>query len=404
VDGNNLGPSYIQAIGEHTGGALWTGDQGVVDCNGHWKKFNGCAMHATQPFEGTRISLIPFTNNAFEELDDKLCTSLRSLGFEAVGTARIRDRGDVAEETFDEHWVARRKSAIASLEVDAAAAKEARQQTQEKNPKNTKAKVGSACTDGCPKLIVDVAGWACGRGSAWVAFDTGKKQAIQAIDFPKNTTGFHCVELALNDRGPPSKLVLQSSPSVRFHLYQKLEDATKKFCKWVDKLPEGRVVVIAIADTAIAKTRPLGPEIYDSLRKLGAAEECDVIGYRNPFAFIGVKGGAKGSAMYCLDKHAQSKTMLRAEATVSLRRDATGVNPATKPKGKAKGKKQEEKAGKNMGRTCVELVKCRSSRTLATEKIETIDKGSTAPCTGGSDSGGGSGGAGVRKAKRARTA
>jgi hypothetical protein len=32
VDGNNLGPSYIQSIGPHTGGALWTADQGVINC------------------------------------------------------------------------------------------------------------------------------------------------------------------------------------------------------------------------------------------------------------------------------------------------------------------------------------------------------------------------------------
>jgi hypothetical protein len=206
VDGNNLGPSYIQALGDHTGGALWTGDQGVVDCNGCWKKFNGCAMHATQPFKGTRISLIPFTNNAYEELDDTLCDSLRTLGFQAVGTARIRDRGDVAEETFDEHWAARRKEAISSLEGDAVRAKEVRKSAQEKQkqakvpgktPIKKQAKAGTtslgAGANGGPKLVVDVAGWACGRGSAWVAFDTGKKQAVEVIDFAKNTTGFHCV-------------------------------------------------------------------------------------------------------------------------------------------------------------------------------------------------------------------
>ena len=45
VDGNNLGPSYIQALGEHTGGELWTGDQGVLNCSGTWRKFNGTVVH-----------------------------------------------------------------------------------------------------------------------------------------------------------------------------------------------------------------------------------------------------------------------------------------------------------------------------------------------------------------------
>jgi len=36
VDGNNIGPSYIQSIGPHTGGALWTADQGVIECRNTW--------------------------------------------------------------------------------------------------------------------------------------------------------------------------------------------------------------------------------------------------------------------------------------------------------------------------------------------------------------------------------
>jgi hypothetical protein len=122
------------------------------------------------------------------------------------------------------------------------------------------------------------------------------------------------------------------------------------------------------------------------------------LGYRNPFVFIGVKGGALGSAMFCLDKHAQSKTMLRAEATVTVRK-LQQKEVAAKQKGKhakGKGKTAEKKGGLCVA--CVELVDCRSSRTLVTEKIETIDKGSTAPCTEGGPSGRG------RGAKKARLA
>jgi hypothetical protein len=39
------------------------------------------------------------------------------------------------------------------------------------------------------------------------------------------------------------------------------------------------------------------------------------LGYRQPFAFIGVKGGAPGSANQCMDK---TKILLRMEATASL--------------------------------------------------------------------------------------
>ena len=239
------------------------------------------------------------------------------------------------------------------------------------------------------RVVVDVAGWACGRGSAWVAYETGIRPkpkpargggagagvaAQQAqhtahwVEFPKNTTGFHALELSLvnggggggdggggggggrgkRKAGPPEgsiRLVAQH----RFHLYSDVEGASKKFVAFVAQLPPGRCVAIAIADSAIAKTRPLGPEvgrasvndwrvrvcacvpapdtrhpkgpglplthrhastltlsrarvltahpspraqIYAALRELGASADpavSDVIGYRNPFAFIGVK-------------------------------------------------------------------------------------------------------------------
>jgi hypothetical protein len=87
VDGTNLGSSYIQALGDHTGGALWTEEQGVVDVRHQWKHFMGNKPHETQPFEGdTRISLIAFTHSAFEELKEELCAPLRDLGFMAVGS------------------------------------------------------------------------------------------------------------------------------------------------------------------------------------------------------------------------------------------------------------------------------------------------------------------------------
>lgn len=55
VDGNNLGPSYIMSLGEHTGGKLWTADQGEIDCHKQWRKFDGKKEHETRPFFGTRI-------------------------------------------------------------------------------------------------------------------------------------------------------------------------------------------------------------------------------------------------------------------------------------------------------------------------------------------------------------
>ena len=52
----------------------------------------------------------------------------------------------------------------------------------------------------------------------------------------------------------------------------------------------------------MAKRRPLPKGVYETLRLLGAPEHIEPIGYRMPFAFIGVRGASVGSAMLALDK------------------------------------------------------------------------------------------------------
>ena len=102
----------------------------------------------------------------------------------------------------------------------------------------------------------------------------------------------------------------------RFDLYNRTEAATKEFSAWVEALAPGTVVCVSISDTAIAKTRPVEPPTYAALRLLGASRDMDVIGYRNPFVFIGAKGLPEGAACVLLDKRAQSKTVLRLDARV----------------------------------------------------------------------------------------
>ena len=69
--------------------------QGVVVANNQWAQFNGTKLHETQPFEGTRVSLIAFTHNACEELSEVLVRDLQAMGFTAGGSDRLRDDGDV---------------------------------------------------------------------------------------------------------------------------------------------------------------------------------------------------------------------------------------------------------------------------------------------------------------------
>jgi hypothetical protein len=202
-DGNNLGPSYIQALGDHTGGGLWTEDQGVVDARHQWKRFMGTKEHATQPFEGTtRISLIAFTHSAFEELQEELCGSLRDLGFMAVGSSRIRDEGNVDEDSFDDYWARRKaeaKTELADKNLQLAIAAPSAPSSVKCAASNASAAAkkptaATASTAHKPSmLVVDCAGWACGRGSAWVGYNQttffGNKTQITQIEMKKNSTG-----------------------------------------------------------------------------------------------------------------------------------------------------------------------------------------------------------------------
>jgi len=61
VDKNNVGPSYAIALGDFDGGKLAIqGKQ--YDIKNRWKMFDGRLGHWTNPFEGTRYSLIYFTH------------------------------------------------------------------------------------------------------------------------------------------------------------------------------------------------------------------------------------------------------------------------------------------------------------------------------------------------------
>jgi len=293
--------------------------QGEIGCHHHWKKFTGTKEHETRPFKGTRISFILFTHNACEELTPETVTKLQELGLTAAGSSRQRDPGALAEEDFDQAFGRHRK---------------------ECPPPN-----------GAGMVAVECAGWACGRGIAWLSFDTGAKAAaaadghpagaapasnekqaaialmgikgaksdktvlndtVQVHTFPKNRVGFHVSELMLDPTG-----FLKLVANRRFDFYGR-DQAMDDFALWVGSLKRGTVVLIAISDTAIAKTRPMREPVYKALQQLGAAKDIEVIGYRNPFVFIGAKGLSCGEAHMLLDKRSQSKTVLRLDARVGV--------------------------------------------------------------------------------------
>lgn len=61
VDKNNVGPSYIIALGDFTGGELVV-EGTEFNIKNRWKKFDGRRAHWIKPFKGTRYSLVFFTH------------------------------------------------------------------------------------------------------------------------------------------------------------------------------------------------------------------------------------------------------------------------------------------------------------------------------------------------------
>lgn len=109
VDRNNLGPSYIVALGEHAGGDLWVHEEGgqatftmpeddedvsavyragksfpgrELCVRGRWARFDGTRLHFTLPFSGERYSLIFFACDRCAAADASTQEGLLQAGFE----------------------------------------------------------------------------------------------------------------------------------------------------------------------------------------------------------------------------------------------------------------------------------------------------------------------------------
>ena len=298
IDSNNLGPSYIVALGSFEGGQLWTGDRGILDCREKWCLFDGNTEHATEPYSGKdRFSFILFTPDRYNKLTKSICDEAKRLGVTACSTAGVDDKyfsqyRDLAAVDEDDHVA-----------------------FTEKHHENNPPSFGSGA------LSVETNGYAAGRGWGWIAWQTGKSggDKVHTEHFRKNATGIHVVELDVVPPSTPKQVLTFSVREVhRFNLYQDTEAETKRFAKWVDKLPKNTIVGCCITDTAMAKTRPLNSTVYESFRKLGASDSLTLIGYREPFCFLGWKGAGKGKGVYALDAKKQSKQLLRLDAVVSM--------------------------------------------------------------------------------------
>ena len=79
VDKNNVGPSYIIALGNFTGGDLVIEGE-RFNISNKWKWFNGNLGHWVEPFEGERYSLVYFTHTFKPP-----CPSLRNVKVTSSG-------------------------------------------------------------------------------------------------------------------------------------------------------------------------------------------------------------------------------------------------------------------------------------------------------------------------------
>lgn len=363
VDGNNIGPSYIVSLGEHAGGGLWVADtfvekvaedggtvlrggggEATLDCHRKWTLFDGNAEHMTLPFSpvaggtarATRISIVAFTHASYNKLPPAVASGLAALGF----TAGSSD--GVELDFFKTFRIDKSELDGAALEAYLAL-REARR--SKRPPPSKVGAVGIECN-----------GYTAGKGAGWFSFvasNATKRSRIDAffkprnavtreaagplayalpkktnaastnetsasidagnvvtISLPKNRVGLWFCDL---DRAASGALKIAHLE--RFDLYNEPVDAqAAAFAAHVAAMPAGRVALVSITDTAMAKTRPLPPLVYDVLRDLGAPAAIEPIGYRMPFAMIGVKGAKPGAALLALDK---TKIILRLEAVVA---------------------------------------------------------------------------------------
>lgn len=86
IDKNNVGPSYIIALGDFSGGKLvLEGEE--IDIHNKWLKFDGRLGHWVTPFTGTRYSVVYFTHTLKPP-----CSSLRGI---VVTTSGLFKKGEL---------------------------------------------------------------------------------------------------------------------------------------------------------------------------------------------------------------------------------------------------------------------------------------------------------------------
>ena len=368
VDGNNIGPSHIISLGDHAGGELWVADtfvekandkgetvlrggggESVIKCHRAWKLFDGNSEHYTMPFRAspgkaapTRISIVAFSHSSYNKMPEETAREMKALGFTAGSSdgkelpyfeAFRIDKSELTGEGLDAYFALRddrRKarpppSAPGAVGVECngySAGKGAGWFSFVRGRAAKKARIDSFFKPKAPAAKLGPATWDAPKRTNPVSTNLEVKPTVDdaglvTIQLPKNRVGLWFLELEEKNGG------LRCVALERFDLYNKVEAQAEAFHAHVARMPAGRVALVSITDTAMAKTRPLPKLVYDTLRLLGGEDHIEPIGYRMPFGFVGVRGAAAGTAICALDK---TKVILRLEGSVVRRGDGVALD------------------------------------------------------------------------------
>jgi len=157
-------------------------------------------------------------------------------------------------------------------------------------------------------VSVETNGAGAGKGWGWIAWQAARDLEIR--HFNCCAAGIHVIALdAFVDAQTEASSANAAEPCEgpvslrqrcveRFDLYAHTAAEAQRFFAWVALLPLGTVVAVCISSTAMAKRRPLPQCVYDAFAKLGAPETLSLIGYQNPFAFVGFKGASRGQGTF----------------------------------------------------------------------------------------------------------
>ena len=283
----------------------------------------------------TRISIVAFSHSSYNKMPEETAREMKALGFTAGSSdgkelpyfeAFRIDKSELTGEGLDAYFALRddRKKARPPPSAPGAVGIECNGYSAGKGAgwfsfvrgrAAKKARIDSFFKPKAPAAKLGPATWDAPKRTNPVSTNLEVKPTVDdaglvTIQLPKNRVGLWFLELEEKGGG------LRCVALERFDLYNKVEAQAEAFHAHVARMPAGRVALVSITDTAMAKTRPLPKLVYDTLRLLGGEDHIEPIGYRMPFGFVGVRGAAAGTAICALDK---TKVILRLEATV--RRD-----------------------------------------------------------------------------------